>query len=267
MADGDDEAFYTLAAIREMLGVPRHVVLGFVKAGFITPSRGPRNVYRFGFRDVVLIRTAQTLRAASIPTRRIVRSLARLRRQLPATVPISGLRIVAIGDDVVVRDGGRPVAVESGQLVMDFTVAASGTVLSFPDVPTTVATTPDDVPFDDPDTAIRRYRTALATHPDDLDASRALGALLSDGGAHDDALAVYDAAIARAPDDAELRYNRAIVLEDLGRIDDAIDGYEACVARDPSFADAHWNAARLYEQKGGAQEALRHFSAFRRLQR
>lgn len=253
MTDGDDEAIYTLKGMCEMLGVPRHVVLGFVAAGFIKPTRGPRNAYRFGFRDVVLVRTAQSLRAADIPTRRILRALRRLRQRLPATMPISGLRIVAIGDDVVVRDAGLPVAAESGQLLIDFSVSASGTVLSFPDAK---RSSPEDEPA----------ATAVAAAVG-VEAHRARGAQLYERGDARGALAAYDAALAEAPDDAELHYNRAIVLEDLDRVDDAIAGYEACLVVDPAFADAHWNVARLYEQRGGAREALRHFNAFRRLQR
>jgi len=41
----------------------------------------------------------------------------------------------------------------------------------------------------------------------------------------------------------------------------------ALVELAPDFADAHFNAARLYEQLGRGQLALRHFSAYRRLQR
>ncbi|TMH26402.1 MAG: tetratricopeptide repeat protein, partial [Betaproteobacteria bacterium] len=52
-----------------------------------------------------------------------------------------------------------------------------------------------------------------------------------------------------------------------GQLDSALDSYERCLAIDPRLADAHFNAARLHEQLGHAQKALRHFSAYRRLQR
>ena len=35
----------------------------------------------------------------------------------------------------------------------------------------------------------------------------------------------------------------------------------------PDLADAHYNAARLHEQLGDAKNAVRHFSAYRRLER
>jgi tetratricopeptide (TPR) repeat protein len=269
----DEDAVYTLRSIQEMLGLSRQVILGFVEAGFVTPERGPRNTYRFGFRDVVLMRTAQGLRDADIPARRIVRSLKRLREALPGALPLTGLRISAIGDDVVVREAGQPVAVESGQLLFDFAVAPDGAVLAFPGRP---ATQPDAESWlrqaaalesTDVDAASDAYRRAIELAPAAGGGYLGLGALLHEARAFGDALAVYDAGLAVRPDDPELQYNRAIVLEDLGRVDDALAGYEACLRGAPDFADAHWNAARLYERRGGAQQALQHFSAFRRLQR
>ena len=113
MTVGDDDAVYTLQSIQEMLGISRNVVLGLVKAGFVSPVRGPRNTYRFGFQDVVLLRTAQALRSARIPARRIHRSLERLRALLPSTVPMTGLRITAVGDDIAEVAIG-PVAIDAG---------------------------------------------------------------------------------------------------------------------------------------------------------
>src|SRR4029079_17140740 len=103
--------------------------LGLIAAGFVVPSRGKRNEYRFTFRDVVLLRTAVELQTAQIPPRRILASLRKLRATLPAELPLSGLRITAVGNDVTVREGRSQWHAESGQMVMDFEVQpASGNV-------------------------------------------------------------------------------------------------------------------------------------------
>ena len=90
---------YTLRGIQQMLGVSRGVVSGLIRAGFVTPARGPRNEYRFSFQDVVLLRTAYALQAAQIAPRKIVRSLQRLAASLPESLPLTGLRITAVGND------------------------------------------------------------------------------------------------------------------------------------------------------------------------
>jgi len=270
-------AVYSLTELQDMLGMSRAVVLGYVKAGFVSPTRGPRNAYRFGFQDVVLLRTAQALKAADIPTRRIRRSLRRLEEQLPRALPLAGLRIRAVGDDVVVRDGTQTVSAETGQLLMDFEVASTGgTVLQFRGRSSNASATRDGddwaargeaLEASDVEGAIAAYRKALASIPDHPDAVRNLGALLHGRRRLAEALALYDMAIARRPDDADLHFNRAIVLEDLGDYPRAIESYERCLAIDVGFADAHWNVGRLYDRAGAARDALRHFSAFRRLRR
>jgi DNA-binding transcriptional MerR regulator len=54
------------------------VITALIAAGVISPRRGARREYRFSFQDVVLLRTARSLREARIPTRHITRSLRRL---------------------------------------------------------------------------------------------------------------------------------------------------------------------------------------------
>ena len=68
------DAPYTLKRLEEMLGFGRGVITGLIEAGFVAPSRGARNEYRFTFQDVVLLRTAYQLRAARIPARRVLNS-------------------------------------------------------------------------------------------------------------------------------------------------------------------------------------------------
>ena len=96
---------YSLRAIQSMLGLSRAVVSRLVAAGFVTPARGKRREYLFGFQDIVLLRTAHELQQARIPTRRILRSLQRLRSTLPEELPLSGLRISAIGSGARVAIG------------------------------------------------------------------------------------------------------------------------------------------------------------------
>ena len=51
------------------------------------------------------------------------------------------------------------------------------------------------------------------------------------------------------------------------RVHDALASYHAALRLDGDLADAHYNAARLHEQVGDTRQAVRHFSAYRRLQR
>ncbi len=275
-------AFYTLRSIQEMLGLSRSVIAGMVAAGFVTPARGPRNEYRFSFRDVVLLRSAVELRAAHIAPRKILAALRKLKASLPGELPLAGLRITAVGNDVTVRDGRSQWQAESGQLVMDFDVAPAGGSVAFlkhaQRGPARKEAEPaadaaawfergEGLEASDLAAAEAAYRTALALDPGHADASLNLGALLWESKRLDEAVALYDRALRHHPDEALLHFNRALALEDQGRLMEALESYNSSLGLAPDLADAHYNAARLHEQLGDAKKAVRHLSAYRRLQR
>ena len=114
---------YTMRRVQQMLGISRVAIQRLVSAGFVTPTRGTRNEFRFSFQDLMLLRTAQGLQEAQIPPRKILRSLRRLRATLPDELPLTGMRITAVGADVAVRDRRGTWEAGSGQLLLDFEVA------------------------------------------------------------------------------------------------------------------------------------------------
>jgi tetratricopeptide (TPR) repeat protein len=276
-----EPATYTIRSIQEMLGLSRGVIAGLIASGFVSPGRGKRNEYRFTFQDVVLLRTAVELQAARISPRKILSALRRLKATLPAELPLTGLRITAVGNDVTVRDGRSQWQAESGQLVMDFEVAPTKGSVAFlqrapepapaaPDVAGTAAAVFSRGEALEPSNrraAEAAYRKALALDPDYADAYLNLGALLCESQRYGEAVALYDEALRRFPDEALLHFNRAVALEDQGKASDALAGYNASLRLSPDLADAHYNAARLHEQLGDAKKAVRHFSAYRRLLR
>ena len=273
-----DQSTYTIRAIQEMLGLSRGVITGLIASGFVAPGRGPRNEYRFTFRDIVLLRTAVDLQAASIPPRRILAALRKLRATLPAELPLTGLRITAVGNDVTVREGRSQWQAESGQLVMDFELApAAGSVTVLQRAPARMTAEPGDsaawfsraeaLEAHDRAGAEAAYRRVLALDPTHVDAYLNLGALLCENERFAEAVALYDAALRRKPLEALLHFNRAIALEDHGQTAAALASYHACLRLAPDLADAHYNAARLHQQLGDARQAVRHYNAYRRLQR
>lgn len=296
---------WSLSEVGSTLGLSRALVLSLVAAGFVKPSRGARREYRFSFQDMVLLRTAHQLQAAQIPSRRILRSLRRLRATLPASMPLTRLRLRAVGDEVAVREGASSRwRADSGQLLFDFDVpvplvpplpSAPENVLergAIAPAPRTLRSEPieaarprrsaapaaattalgwfergAELEARDALAAERAYRSALALDPGLADAWLNLGVLFGDAGRLDESIALYRRALKRLPHEALLHYNLAVMLEDAGRCTEALASYERCLALDAKVADAHFNAARLHEQRGHAREAIRHYSAWRRLAR
>lgn len=266
---------YTLRAIQSMLGISRAVINGLIAAGFVTPARGRRGELRFSFQDVVLLRTAHNLQQAHIPPRKILRSLQRLRTTLPAELPLTGLRISAVGNEVAVQHGAARWQADSGQLLFDFEVRPAAGSVAFL-APSSAAAVESAVDcFDralalesvDKAAAEAAYRQALEQAPDYLDPYLNLGVMLGEAGRTAEAVALYRQALRHFPDEPLLHFNLAVALEDVGEAAAALACYEACLRRAPQFADAHYNAARLHEAQGQPEQAIRHYSAYRRLQR
>ncbi|MET0520115.1 MAG: tetratricopeptide repeat protein, partial [Burkholderiaceae bacterium] len=83
----------------------------------------------------------------------------------------------------------------------------------------------------------------------------------------DEALALYREAAAHCAEAPLIHFNRGVALQDQGRLAEALQAYASCLSLDPRLADAHYNIAVILERRADPQGALRHFNAYRRLQR
>lgn len=110
------------------------------------------------------------------------------------------------------------------------------------------------------------YLQALALAPDLEDAYLNLGAIWAASGRYAELVRLSDAALKQCADSALLHFNRAVALDHMERLDEAAASYERSLALDPNLADAHFNLAELHKEAGDERGALRHYSAYRRLQ-
>jgi tetratricopeptide (TPR) repeat protein len=265
---------FTLHDVLALVGISRSMVNAMVTAGVVSPGRGPGNQYRFSFQDLLLFRTAHSLRVSGVPTRRIVRSLKRL-GALDTGRPLTGIRIEALAGTVAVKDAHGPWHAETGQRIIDFEAGrASAAVIT---LDTLSASSPgmdghqlfevaQELERDNPAEAETAYRMAIAADPGLVEAYVNLGCLLCDRSGFSDAIELYRSALDRGVDAALIRFNLAVALEDSGQVEAAIAEYHACIELAPDLADAHYNAARLHEAKGDQQRAIRHFHQYRRLE-
>jgi tetratricopeptide (TPR) repeat protein len=222
--------------LETLLRLPRSTIRALVQAGFVTPSRGPRNALRFSFQDLIVLRTAQALAAARVPAKRITRSLKELRRNLPAAMPLSGLSIDAVGERVVVKEGARTWQAESGQYLLVFEGDPAAGVLK----------------------VIQADKPAVPMEVED-------GYELHEAGRLQEAEAAYRRSLETHGPDALLLYNLGVLLQDMDRKAQAVESYEAALELDPAMADGHYNLALLCEELGRARQAIRHMAQYRRL--
>ena len=268
---------YRVREVEKLLRLPRSTIRTFIEAGFVSPSRGPRNAWLFSFQDLIVLRTAQALAAASIPAKRITRSVKELRRHLPESMPLSGLSIGAVGDRVVVREGANRWQAESGQYLLAFEGnpdAGSLNIVERMEAGRGATEAGALEWFDrgaelegrkDVSAAIQAYEHAIAADPGLVKASLNLGGLLHDAGRFAQAERVYRDAIEANAGDPLLFYNLGVLLEDMDRKSDALDTYRAALNLDPDFADCHYNLALLCEELGKPRDAIRHMARYRKL--
>ena len=259
--------------VERMLRMPRSAILGLVRAGFVSPARGERREYRFSFQDLIVLRAARALRAANVPSHRINRSLRSLRRRLPESAPLSGLKISAVGDKVVVADGRAKWQAESGQYVLELDVSVADGELRVlergepPREPDAEDWFRRGEAAEGVDVAGARaaYERALALDPAHAGARLNLGRLLHQASQFFAAESLYREGLRVVGNHPGLLYNLGVLLQDTGRRSDAIEAYESALLEDPGFADCHYNLALLLEAIGNQRGAIRHMAAYRRL--
>ncbi len=266
---------YGVRDVEKLLHVPRSTIRSLIKAGFVSPERGPRKNWLFSFQDLIVLRTAQALAAAKVPPRRITQSLKELRRQLPDSVPLSGLSICAVADRVVVKEGGSRWQADSGQylLALDVDTADGDGALRL--IERNDAGTPGGAEawfekgcaLESADAAAARaaYERAVAGDPLHLGAYVNLGRLLHEARRLADAELVYRRALTACGSDPLLLFNLGVLLEDMGRKNEALEAYERALHRDPRLADCHYNLALLCEEMNRPKLAIRHMAQYRRL--
>jgi tetratricopeptide (TPR) repeat protein len=266
---------FTTHEVAKALGVPDSKIRSCARAALLAPGRGRGGRLQWSFQDLVLLRTANALLDARVPSRRIRRMIASLRRQLPADQALSSVSIYADGRRAVAWDGAARWQPDSGQFLFNFdaqAVAAVAAPLRAPAPAAPVTRSAVDwfnlgceLDVSSPAEARHAYEQALALDAGLADAHVNLGRLLHQRGDVARAEGHYRAAIGLAPADAVAHFNLAGLLEEIGRAPDAVAAYQRALAADPDFADAHYNLGLLLDALGRRGPAMTHLRAARRL--
>lgn len=270
---------YTEREVASVLGLPEARIRAFVKEGFLEPRRGQGGELRFGFQDLVLLRTAKGLTEAGVSPRRVRRALASLEAQLPRGRPLTAVQVFAREGDVVVHDGDLEWEPVTGQVLFNFDVKD----LASEAEPLTIqaerrATEADlEMSADDwyelgsdletvsPARARDAYRRALELEPRHVEARINAGRLLYEAGLFEAAEAHFAYARRERASDATAAFNHGLAFEALARPRDAVEAYRAAVEQAPRYREAYRALARLYERMGEAQAALQTYARYKEL--
>jgi tetratricopeptide (TPR) repeat protein len=239
---------YTTSQVAALLRLRVEDVRALVQDGLIEPE-GAGDQMRFGFRHLILLRTAKGLLDAGASTQAMREALTRMAERLPY-VPVAPPPGVNADDRQQASFAFDSPPEPKPTLVLDAERAfALGCQLEKLE----------------PVRAIHAYRQAVLLNPVHADAHINLGRLLHASADVGGAERHYRAALEARPRDATAAFNLGTALEDLGRVADAIGAYGQAIALDPGCADAYFNLARLYDRAGRRAEAFRHLTAYKRL--
>lgn len=257
---------YGTRDLQRLLGIGPSAVRSFIRAGHVKPRKGARGQLQFSFQDLIILRTARTLSGANVPTRRLNRCLKQLREALPANMPLSGLSITAIGDQVAVREGRQHWDTQSRQylLALEVSVEAGEVQLIARDATTSNTTARDTAARD---TAGSGKAVSGKAGGDTAGGGKAVSdtAEGGDGMSHYDtaydlesdnpeaAIAAYRRCLAANEGHLEARANCGRLLHLAGRLVDAEKIYREAPEPD---ATVLFNLAVLLEDSGREDEAM-----------
>ena len=260
---------FTRREVQRLLDVTEKQLDYWERLRFVSPRKaaGEKAEKSYDFRDLLSLRTAKQLIEQGVPANRLRRSLAALQQKLAEVqTPLTELRILSNGRDVIVETHGARLEPLSGQFVLNFDARELGEKLRV--MPERSA---DDwfvlaLQYEaDPETfaeAADAYERVLAADPRRTDALINLGTLYYEQTNLDKAADCFRRAVELEPGNALAHFNLGSLLDEAGQLGRARDHLQIAVRLDPQHADAHYNLAIIFEKLGAFREAGRHWQRY-----
>ena len=257
---------FTRREFQRLLDVTDKQLNYWERLRLVSPRKGGTEKF-YDFRDLISLRTAKQLIEKGVSANRLRRSLLALNQKLSEVqAPLTELRIISNGRDVIVERDGARLEPLSGQFVLNFDTR---------DLSDKIRYMPERGPEDwyalalqyeaDPKTraeAIDAYQRVLATNPSHIDALINLGMLSYDDGNVEKATECFQRAAELNKDNAIAQFNLGSVLEELGELESARQHLRLAVRLDPRYADAHYNLAFVCDKLNAGAEAREHWQRY-----
>src|SRR6266481_4279343 len=224
----------------------------------------------YDFRDLIGLRTVKQLVEEGVPANRLRRALAALREKLvQVQAPLTDLRILSDGKDVIVERHGARLEPLSGQFVLNFEtreldekVRVIGERNADDWLSLALEYEADKKTKAE---AMDAYERALRIDPAKVEALLNCGTLHYEDGNFEKASEYFVRAISAQPDSALAHFNLGSVLEEVGDFHAARKHLRQAVRLDPNYPDAQYNLAYVCEKLGAFAEAREHWQAYLKL--
>ncbi len=257
---------FTRREVQRILEVTDKQLDYWERLRIVTPRKGKGEKF-YEFRDLISLRTAKQLIEQGVPANRLRRSLAALQQKLSEVqAPLTELRILSDGKDIVVERDGARLEPLSGQFVLNFDTRQLKDKVRFMPERNAEEWFALALQYEaDRDTwaeAMDAYEHALAINPRLVEALINLGTLQYEQGDFEKAAERFRQAVELDPENALAQFNLGSLLEELGQLEPARQHLRQAVRLDAGYADAHYNLAFVCEKLGAFPEARQHWQRY-----
>jgi tetratricopeptide (TPR) repeat protein len=264
---------YTRQDVLRILHLKSPQLVAWEREGLIPALREGET---YTFEHLSRLRTLREVRHRRVSARSI-------RRQVEAMQKVSGMRNALVessamrrGDRLVFRHGGALVDPQTNQLAFDFALGdgrqlqvACGGRFAAVDAAQVQQRFIRAVQLEEGaatlNEAMAEYEAILLEKPDHAPACINLGTIYYNQRDFTRAEEFYRRATDADPEYALAFFDLGNVLDEMQRLDEAIEAYTHAITLVPQYADAHYNLALAYERQGERRRALRHWTAYGRL--
>jgi tetratricopeptide (TPR) repeat protein len=265
---------YSREETRRLLQIPERQLKSWEKQKLIPPA------LRYGFRELIALRSLLKLREAKVPAAQIRRAVAAIGEKLShVDDPLVQLKLYADGGKIHVEVDGNSMVAESGQLLLNFDQVELKRLLEFRVKDNGNADRQRRAEAERwfqrgleleqsaaPLEEIREaYDKALELDPKSAGALVNLGTLYFNARKWKEAEQFYVRAIEVDPDYALAQFDLANLYDERGDRAKAVEHYGAALRLSPSYADAHYNLALLYQGSNQTMKAVHHWTAYLKL--
>lgn len=261
---------YTPEDVQRILGLTSKQLEYWDRLGLVSPQKEEDARY-YDFRDLIGLRTIKQLLEKGMTAGRLQKAVSALKGQLSQVqTPLSQLRILSDGRDVLVEQGAARLEPVSGQFVLNFetreldefvrVIAKERSAdewlamaLAYEANRQTKAQ------------AIEAYDRCVDADPKNMGALLNCGTLHYEDGNFEKAADYFRRAIATDEESALAHFNLGSVLEEMGEIEEAREHLRQAVRIEPAHSDAHYNLAFVCEKLASFAEAREHWQTYVKL--
>lgn len=262
---------YRREDVLRILALPSRQLSAWVRAGL-----APR-VEEYSFQDLAQLRKLRDLTATRISVSSIRRSVVAMQKVSGLANPLVQSAAVRVGSGVVFRQWGALVNPISRQMAFDFEQSPGlgpETMRRQPSANPEIAAQVQDmflraVRFEESNSTLAEatalYLGILELQPNHAPAAINLGTIYYNQRDFASAERMYRQATVADPEYALAFFDLGNVLDEQQRLPEAIEAYEHSLKLVPGYADAHYNIALAWERLKEPRKALRHWTAYARL--